>query len=239
MQKTQNNTKQVTIQNNEKMNRVDSLVIKSFEKIESSKTDALAACILYFVHNTIGVDTKDAESALFDVQKNLNTLIKESTIKKGLSWETLRGSRTRISQAAKRFCMDRLESINELTTKESILKVLKKEKISIYSLTEKNGRDEKKQAIEKITSHTPNPVATNPTPVATNPTPVVKKESKLAEPLSINKADSAELMDLIESAIKKLDEKNALKFLNSRLAKLGYALHGLTKDKESRIRVAA
>ena len=72
----------------------------------------------------------------------------------------------------------------------------------------------------------------------TTPSPVVKKESPLPEPMNINKADSAELMDLIESAIKKLDEKNALKFLNSRLSKLGYTLHGLTKEKESRIRVA-
>lgn len=238
MQKTQNNTKQVTISNNEKMNRVESLVVQSFTRLESSKNKALAACILYMIHHTIGVDIKDAESALFDIQKNLNNLIKESTIKQGLPWESLRGSRTRITTAAKKFCMDRLESINNLTTIPEVLEVMKKDKISIYSLTEKQGRDEKKQGIEKVTSHTPNPVATNPTPVATNPTPVVKKESKLVEPLNINKADSAELMDLIESAIKKLDEKNALKFLNSRLSKLGYTLHGLTKEKESRIRVA-
>lgn len=239
MEKIQKLNIQVESNINELLTQNESNFKKRYSKLRQATREGFAGCISYMAtlaihyYNVtewesrdvkVSEDVKRSES-LHEAASSISRLIKEQAESDGIDWKRERGQLLRMSQASKKYIELKKDSIYELTHYESTLAMLKKEGITMTGvLTKKTASEEKN---EDVKVNVPNE----------EPTPRVESEPE--EPMDLNQADSAELLDLIANAIKILDGKNCIHILNSRLAALGYGLIGITGEKQAKLKKAA
>lgn len=239
MEKIQNLNVQIESDINELLTQNESNFKKKYTKLRQATREGFAGCIAYMatlaIHHynitdwesrdvKVSEDVKRSES-LHDAASVISRLIKEKAESDGLDWKRERGQLLRMSQASKKYIELKKESLYELTHYESTLESIKKEGITMTGVLSKKTASEEKNEDVKV-----NVPSDEPTP---------RVESELDEPMNLNQADSAELLDVIVNAIKILDGKNCIHVLNSRLAGLGYGLIGITGEKQAKLKKAA
>lgn len=239
MQKIQSNVNQIKIDVNELLTQNESNFKKRYSKLRQATREGFAGCIAFMatlaIHQynitdwesrdvKVSEDVKRSES-LHQAASVISRLIKEQAESDGLDWKRERGQLLRMSQASKKYIESKNESIYDLTHYESTLELIKKEGITMTGVLSKKTASEEKTEDVKV-----NVPSDEPTP---------RVESEADEPMDLNQADSAELLDLITNAIQILDSKNCICFLNSRLATLGYNLIGITGEKKAKLIKAA
>lgn len=239
MQKTQNLKNQIELQLNELLTHNESNFKKKYTKLRQATQEGFAGCISFMAtlaihqYNITEWDSRDVITSedlkwgesLHEAASVISKYIKDQAESDGIDWKKERGQLLRMSQASKKYIESKKESIYDLTHYESTLELIKKEGITMTGVLSKKTPSEEKDEHKKI-----NVPSEQPTP---------RVESEPQEPMNLNQADSAELMDVIINAIKILDGKNCMHILNSRLAGLGYTLTGITGEKQAKLRKAA
>lgn len=239
MEKIQNLNVQVESNMDELLTHNESNFKKRYSKLRQATREGFAGCIAFMAtlaihhYNITDWESRDVKTSedvkrsesLHEAASVVSSYIKQQAESDGIDWKRERGQLLRMSQASKKYIELKKESIYELTHYESTLEMLKKEKITMTGVLTKKTASEEKNEDVKV-----NVPSEQPTP---------RVESELEEPMDLNQADSAELLDLITNAIKILDGKNCIHVLNSRLAALGYNLIGITGEKQAKLKKAA
>lgn len=239
MQKIQSLKNQIESELNELLTHNESNFKKKYTKLRQATREGFAGCISFMAtlaihqYNITEWDSRDVtvsedlkwDESLHEAASIVSKYIKEQAESEGIDWKRERGQLLRMSQASKKYIESKKESLYNLTHYESTLELIKKEGVTMTGVLSKKTASEEKNEDKKI-----NVPSEQPTP---------RVESEPEEPMDLNQADSGELLDLITNAIKILDGKNCICFLNSRLATLGYNLIGITGEKKAKLIKAA